>query len=237
MKWFRLYTETLNDPKIQRLTPELFRYWINVLCIASEHDGALPPLVDIAFSLRLTEEQCLLQVIEPLCAASLIDRRGTGMKPHNWDKRQYKSDVSTDRVKRFRKRTRNVTTTLPETPPETDTESETDTEQNRAEGERVAFGEHAHAVMTRGEHRKLREKLNSHLDDFISQFDNWVHEAPDAKHQGVKRRDRDPYASICQWYARAVKEGKVKPSKNSVPSEEELERERLLQFGPRRKTL
>lgn len=235
MKWFRLYTETLNDPKVQRLDPVLFRHWINLLCIASQGNGTLPETKDIAFSLRITEESVSAEVIAPLLDAGLLDRRGQALKPHNWDNRQYKSDVSTDRVKRFRKRNRNVSFDVSETPPDTDTESDTDTEQRQKESERVALGEHKHAVMTRGEHAKLKEKLNSHCEDFIQRYDDWVHQAPDAKHQGVRRKDRDAYASICQWYARDVKEGKLKPHTSSRPSNDEMDRIALQMFGRKAK--
>jgi hypothetical protein len=45
----------------------------------------------------------------------------TGLSPHRWNERQYKSDVSTERVKRFRQRPRNGS----ETPPEQITEQST----------------------------------------------------------------------------------------------------------------
>jgi hypothetical protein len=55
-----------------------------------------------------------------LHAAGLLDKTETGFTPHNWNGRQYKSDVSTERVKRFRQHKRNVSSTVTETAPETD---------------------------------------------------------------------------------------------------------------------
>ncbi len=60
-----------------------------------------------------------------------MDEAGGVFTPHNWNARQFKSDVSTERVKRFRNKERNVAKRLHETAPEA--ESEADTEQSRAD--------------------------------------------------------------------------------------------------------
>ena len=126
MRWFRLYDDVLNDPKVQKLSGETFKLWINVLCIASKHGGVLPNLEDLAFELRLPTLVCKTE-IDILKQAGLIDG-DKKLKPHGWEKRQYKSDTSTERVKRFRERSGNVAETVNETGPDTDTE--TDTEKN-----------------------------------------------------------------------------------------------------------
>jgi hypothetical protein len=126
MRWFRLYDDVLNDPKVQKLSGETFKLWINVLCIASKHGGVLPSLDDLAFQLRLPELVCKTE-IDTLKAAGLIDG-DKRLKPHGWEKRQYKSDTSTERVKRFRERSSNVAETVNETVPDTDTEADTETE-------------------------------------------------------------------------------------------------------------
>lgn len=116
-RWFRFYNEALEDPKVQRLSGPLFKFWVNVLCLASKHDGVLPPMEDIAFATRLPGGQAS-EMLESLSATGLIDETTEGLIPHNWQCRQFKSDVSTDRVKRFRKRHGNVSETQPETAPE-----------------------------------------------------------------------------------------------------------------------
>lgn len=91
----------------------------------------------------------------------------------------------------------------------------------------LALGEHKNAHMTPSEYQRLKDKLNGHSEEFIARFDSWVQEAPEAKHQGVRRKDRNAYASICQWFAREVKEGKLKPTgrpDNGKPSNEEMDR-------------
>ncbi len=42
MRWFRFYSEVLDDPKVQGLSLGLFKMWINLLCIAARNDGYLP---------------------------------------------------------------------------------------------------------------------------------------------------------------------------------------------------
>jgi hypothetical protein len=113
MKWFRFYNEAVNDPKVQRLPGDTFKAWVNLLCLAADNDGYLPPIEDLAFSLRLPEEQ-ITEILEELGARGLLDEFDGSFKPHNWNGRQYRSDVSTERVKRFRKQPRNVSVTPPE---------------------------------------------------------------------------------------------------------------------------
>jgi hypothetical protein len=119
--WWRAYNEAVNDPKLQLLSDALFRAWFNVMCIASANGGDLPALKDVAFTLRIAPAKAA-QLLAQLHVAGLLDKTETGFVPHNWNGRQYKSDVSTDRVKRFRERKRNVSSAVSETPPETETE-------------------------------------------------------------------------------------------------------------------
>lgn len=122
--WFRFYNDAVNDPKVQRLKPQLFKFWINILCLASKNSGAIPQIEDISFSIRLGQE-AVEEHINALIANKLIHKTNHGFEPHNWDTRQYKSDGSTERVKRFRERSKCVSETLHETGPDqtiTDTE-------------------------------------------------------------------------------------------------------------------
>lgn len=133
-RWFRLYAEVAHNPKVQRLSPDLFKAWINLLCLASENDpetGRLPDIKDISFVFRLSNKRTetrLLQLIE----AGLIVQLDNGYAVHNWEKRQYKSDTSAKRVAAHRRRkkqfgnvTSNEACNVTVTPPETETEAET----------------------------------------------------------------------------------------------------------------
>ena len=103
--WFRMYTSVLDDPKVQKLSAETFRGWVNLLCLAKEHSGALPSVDDIAFRLRMSGKRAA-GLIERLEKAGLVDDDG---RPHNWDERQFQSDTSTGRVQRYRERKKTVT--------------------------------------------------------------------------------------------------------------------------------
>jgi hypothetical protein len=126
-RWWRAHASALDDPKVQLLSGDMFKAWFNVLCIASLHDGALPPNAAIAFALRKSEE-ATAKILTTLIERGLIDVTDDGMTPHNWSGRQYKSDVSNERVKRHRERQRNGECNVTETPSET----EADTEQTKA---------------------------------------------------------------------------------------------------------
>ncbi len=124
-RWFRVYDELVDDPKVQCLPPELFKLLINLWCIASKNEGTLPALSHVAYTVRADEEH-LLGSLEALERHGLLHRssnqHGTSWAPHAWEKRQFKSDTSTPRVKRFR----NVSSAVSETAPETETETETE---------------------------------------------------------------------------------------------------------------
>lgn len=120
-RWFRFYDDAINDPKILKL-PEASRWhWTALLCIASKHEGFLPATDDVALMLRV-KPAIAATIITAMKQAGLLDLEDGKYTPHNWSGRQYKSDTSTDRVKRFRNGKRNVTEAVTETPPEAESE-------------------------------------------------------------------------------------------------------------------
>jgi hypothetical protein len=108
MAWLRLYDTIPNDPKIQSLSGDMFKFWINILCLAKRQEGQLTGLDDIAWILRLSRPELdkSLQILVKHNLLSCIDTESYAV--HDWEKWQYKSDVSTERVKRFRKQDGNV---------------------------------------------------------------------------------------------------------------------------------
>jgi hypothetical protein len=114
-RWLRLWHDALDDPKVQGLPCDDFRGWINCMIAASRNDprGQLPPLAELTFCLRLTLEQ-----IEGLCARlqhrGLLDRLADGtFVIHNWAERQFESDNSTERWRKWREK--QPCTNVPET--------------------------------------------------------------------------------------------------------------------------
>jgi hypothetical protein len=121
-RWFRFYDDAINDPKILRLSDKMFRAWTGMLCLASKYGGTIPKC-DIAIALRVSEGGAT-GIISYLVEHNLLDDLGDVVTPHNWDGRQYKSDTSNERVKRYRQRKCNVTQTVTVTPPDTEAETE-----------------------------------------------------------------------------------------------------------------
>jgi hypothetical protein len=134
--WIRLYREALHDPKIVTLGDRQHRAWHNALLIADD-TGKLPSMRDIAVHMRVTVTEAE-QLICDLVEAELIDaemQKGGGFayRMHSWEKRQYVSDSSTERVRKHRARKQRATAVKrfsngDVAPPDTDAESETDTE-------------------------------------------------------------------------------------------------------------
>jgi 5-methylcytosine-specific restriction endonuclease McrA len=100
MKWFRFYAEALNDRKVQSLPGDMFKAWVNILCLYC-NEGAALDLSSISFALRAGDSKAEA-IVDDLLNRGLLDDTAAGLVPHNWNNRQYKSDVSGSRVARYR---------------------------------------------------------------------------------------------------------------------------------------
>lgn len=107
MRWFRFYSEALDDNKVQALPPPLFKHWVNLLCVASYHEGEIANLQQAAFRLRLPPRRAQA-IIDQLVGRGLLEPGGEGWAPHNWAGRQFSGDSSTARVDRYRGRVRSM---------------------------------------------------------------------------------------------------------------------------------
>lgn len=107
MDWFPMWNETLNKRKVQALPGDLFKSWCNLMMLASsfDADGELPPIPEIAFALRVTDEQAI-EMTEKLIALNFIDRLKSKLRIHNWDHWQLKSYSSAKRTAEWRERKR-----------------------------------------------------------------------------------------------------------------------------------
>jgi hypothetical protein len=157
--WFRAYPEAAYDPKFRVVSAQsglpylmVFGAWWNILCIAGSSPvrGSLYVTAmkrysngDVAMMLQVSNDECnaILKTFIDLDMLE-VDEHG-GYRVKNWEKRQFVSDNSSERVKRHRKKAKrqdgNANETLhgrysndDVTPP--DTESDTDTEAEE-EGE------------------------------------------------------------------------------------------------------
>lgn len=122
-RWWRAYDEAIDDPKLCLLSDRAHRAWFNLCCLNSASGGTLPSMDVMALKLRMSPAK-VNAVLAELKKADLIDEDETGMRPHNWSGRQFKSDVSNERVKRYRERKCNVTEPVTVAPPETEADTE-----------------------------------------------------------------------------------------------------------------
>jgi len=128
----------LNNPKVQRLTGDQFKSWMNMLCAAND-EGVLPNIRDLAFLLRQPEGE-VSTLMDTLTELNFFNTNDDGdVVVNDWEEHQKKSDTSNERVKRYREKQRvsggDGGVTLQETPEkrksngvDTDTDTDTDTE-------------------------------------------------------------------------------------------------------------
>lgn len=154
MKWFRFYSDALDDPKVQRLPPPLFKAWVNILCLASKNDGALPPEDEIAFALRENDET-FHETFQALLHARFLDVTVTGYTPHNWREWQQKSDDVNARVRLHRQR-KQQDETLPKRYSNVTVTAQTRPEKNREEEKREEIPPVAIATSPKGGKRTPR---------------------------------------------------------------------------------
>lgn len=93
-----MYAEFATDPKVQSLTECMQRRYVMLLCLRCNNE--LHGLTDgeVACAMRISEDEAL-KTKESLTSKGLITEQ---WEPTNWDKRQYVSDTSNERVKRHR---------------------------------------------------------------------------------------------------------------------------------------
>jgi hypothetical protein len=125
MRWFRMYSEFATDPKVQMLSESDQRRYLMLLCLRCCNGDVTLQDAECAFQLRISEtDYATTKAV--LVARGLIDEAN---HPTAWDRRQYVSDTSKQRVSKHREKKKqapqpacNVTVTPPES--ETDTELE-----------------------------------------------------------------------------------------------------------------
>lgn len=137
MQWFRLYAGIVDDEKLRLLAFE--DRWHYVALLALKCDGILDKGLDPQMLNRQVAVKLGVQLRELEAIANRLEEVGLidaeTFQPLAWDRRQYRSDSSTPRVREFRERKKrlaaeasdhvtagNVSVTPPETETDTDTE-------------------------------------------------------------------------------------------------------------------
>ena len=96
--WFRLYSEFAHDPKIQMLPEAMQRRYVMLMCLKCSETLETLHETEIAFQLRLSEAE-LIETKQLFVSKNFIDKQWNLL---NWDKRQFVSDSSTMRVRKYR---------------------------------------------------------------------------------------------------------------------------------------
>jgi len=132
--WFRFYSEFSHDPKVQMMSEAMQRRYIMVMCLRCSNDLVTLHETEIAFHLRISDAE-LADTKALFISKGFIDDQWNLV---NWDKRQYKSDSSAERVARHRKTKKessNVDVTLQKQKSnalDTDTDTDKETEESKA---------------------------------------------------------------------------------------------------------
>jgi len=130
--WFRLYHEFATDPLIQSLAFEDQRHYIIILCLKCE--GLIDRKIPYQSKERIIRRTLGLDAVayteahNRLMELQLVDKK---WQPCAWNKRQFISDSSTERVRKCRKNkgSGNVPVTKSKrfcNAPDTDTDTDTD---------------------------------------------------------------------------------------------------------------
>lgn len=115
MDWFRFYSDAINDRKFRRIAYEtqqpvatVLGIWTIVLSIASESPvrGALliGPLPANENDISMAAGCNVSETFQLFCETGLVTQVDGVWCVSAWDKRQYVSDASSDRVKAYRER-------------------------------------------------------------------------------------------------------------------------------------
>jgi hypothetical protein len=148
--WFRMYAEFANDPKVQRMSEAMQRRLVMLFC--ARCSDALVTLrdEDVAFHWRISEAE-LAETKVLFIAKGFIDEKWNLL---NWNKRQYISDSSSERTRRYRERKRTSQQTTGDgfatlfdghcdgldTDTDTEADSEADSEETEAVVQDSLFG-------------------------------------------------------------------------------------------------
>ena len=133
--WFRMYAEFAHDPKVQMLPEVMQRRYVMLMCMRCSNALVTLQADEIAFHLRIDAAQ--LEETKALFLAKGFINEAWELL--NWEKRQFSSDTSAQRVAKHRaakkaaeEAARNGDVTLPQRKSnalDTDTDTDTDTEK------------------------------------------------------------------------------------------------------------
>lgn len=182
MKWFRLYNEIVDDPKMLKLDDKEFRHFIYFLCVASEceKEGFITlSWEEISWRLRIPQEE-LKETIKKLKILNIISDNGRGIEFTNWKKRQFKSDDVTSRTRKFKEKERKKGGTFQET--------FRGTHQNRTEQNRTEQNKYSHQDDKRLRAPFTNNTILSQQEEIVNLYHETLPELPEIKKWTGKRQ-------------------------------------------------
>jgi DnaD/phage-associated family protein len=166
-----MYAEFATDPKVQSMSEIMQRRLTMLFCLQCNGDLSKITNDELCAALRINKKE-LDKTKDLFFAKGFISET---FQIVNWDKRQFVSDNSTDRVKKFRDRCRNANETfqkqsdeVSETPPEAEADTDTDlelsssTSTTRTREEVCKLFQQEIGVMS----PSMRDKVHSAIDDY-----------------------------------------------------------------------
>ena len=103
--WFRTYSEFAHDPKVQSMSETMQRRLVMIFCLKCSDVLKTLSDDDIAFQLRISGDD-LLATKMLFITKGFIDKNWS---IKNWDKRQFVSDKSAERQRKYRAKKATVT--------------------------------------------------------------------------------------------------------------------------------
>jgi hypothetical protein len=156
--WFRLYSEFAFDQKVQMLSEVDQRRLIMLFCFRCSGNVTLQD-EEVTFQLRCSNDEWL-KTKATFIAKGFINEHNEVL---NWDKRQYISDSSSERVARYRDKKKSDVTlcNVTVTPPE---QNKTEQKQNKVSlPKNFAISDRVISWANREGHTNLQK----HFDNFV----------------------------------------------------------------------
>ena len=108
--WIKLFIEILDDPKMGRLPNHMWRRAVELFLLAGRKgsDGALPPVEEMAWTLRLPQDK-LLEDLQGLAGVGVVHEAAPGSWVVSNFSRRQTALSGAERVRNFRERKEDVT--------------------------------------------------------------------------------------------------------------------------------
>lgn len=224
MPWFRFYSEALHDRKITKAAQDaglprlvVFGAWAAILSLASEspHRGKLlVTLLERFTETDIADELCFSETdVTKLLAAfvkyEMLYQENGVYCVTNWEKRQFDSDISTDRVRKHREKQRSNVSETPQTQTQTQIQTNTITTTG---GIFKAYESNIGPIV---------QKVSEDIKDLIEEYPpEWIIESFEIAAVQNKRNLAYSKAILKRWMAEGKDDGTL-PKKNGSPRKQD----------------